>query len=321
MSRLAIIQRMLCRLTLFICIVYGLLLNVLIIGADVASPKRIVSISPVMTEILYAIGAGDYVVGATRWCNTPDAAKALPRVGDSTISIETVASLEPDVVLGLGNGESLEYSFKRWSIPATIYHSPRSVDDIFSVISQVADRVNRRASADELLSQLKIEVADIQSQTPSGSYMPNVLMIVWTPPYMSVGKRTFLSDMIRIAGGKNIMDDSDVSFPKISREIIVKRAPDVILLTSPDYQEIIAQDQVFSRTRAGQLGHMYVSPDPDIFSRAGPRFIHGLRLLRNIISRVPPPPPTPHTDRRPSLPSLHDLMLEDNDDVIPGQLP
>lgn len=261
----------------------GFLLLVLM-SVPVWPQQRIVSISPVITEILHALSATPALVGVTTLCNYPPEVQSLPKVGDSDPSIESVVLLQPDMVIGLGNDPRLKSQMEELNIRSHIFESPRTLRDIFTLIEEVGNLIGKQAEAKQLLERMDRELMDLSESRPQNP--PNVLVVIWFPPLITVGEGTFIYEMVEVAGGHHVVAVSDIDFPRVTEEILVYSQPEVIVVTHPSLKTAVLKDEIFLRTPAVQKNRVIDAIDPDLIVRAGPRFIEGIRELRKVFVSV-----------------------------------
>lgn len=246
-----------------------------------APPERIVSLVPSHTEILYALGLGDQVVGVTEYCNYPPAAAEKPTVGGySNIDLEQVIGLEPDLVLAssLHLGEI---------VPALQEHGlvvfvgePQSVADTLATIRTIGELTGHTDAADALVADMQARI-DAVTQTVAGAERPTVFWELGAELY-TAGPGSFINDLIILAGGENIAADADSPWPQLSVEAIVLGDPDVVVLADHNYgetAEMVAQRPGWDDITAVQEGRIFEITDDDIFSRPGPRVVDALEIL------------------------------------------
>ncbi len=248
------------------------------------APLRIVSIAPSITESLYAIGAGSLLVGRTDFCDYPPEATVLPSVGGfdaSTISIETILALEPDLVIGGSIYQAdLAESLTKAGIPVFIME-PRTVEEIMSSLQTLGKVTNHAEEAE-------IVVADMQQRMDAVSTIVNtipqdkrqtVFYEVWADPYMTTSGQTYIGELISMAGGVNIFEDLKETYPTISAEEIIARDPQVILGPSNHADQLtdaaIAGREGWSNIAAVKNKRIYIV-DGNIVSRTGPRVVDAL---------------------------------------------
>jgi iron complex transport system substrate-binding protein len=251
-----------------------------------AAPQRIVSLAPSNTEILFALGAGDAVVGVTNYCDFPAAAARLPQIGGftaNTISIEVILSLNPDLVLANGKDHlTIVAALQQENIPAIVLE-PETYDDIFANIELVGQVTGHEEEAARLLEDMKARQAVVMEKVASVGQedRPKVFWEVFDEPLMTAGPNSFIGQVIERAGGKNIFADLEETYPEISAEEIVKRNPEVIL--GPDSHgdkllpELLAARPGWEQIDAVKNKRIYLL-DANIASREGPRIVDALEL-------------------------------------------
>lgn len=248
-------------------------------------PERIISLAPAHTEILFAIGAGDKVVGVTAYCNYPPEAAECEKVGGFAgheISVERIISLRPDVVFSSGGYHTqLIEQLAKLDIPA-IALEPTSFGEIYKTIELLGHATGHTKQAKQVVRETQARVEAVQDAIGDDSHRPTVLYVVQAQPLMTVGSRSFISELIRLAGGRNIFDDVDADYPAINQEAVISRDPEIIVLPShgTEYGDL---DQLTKRAgweslRAVTGGRVY-KVDGDLMVRTSPRIVEGLEHL------------------------------------------
>lgn len=252
---------------------------------------RIVSLSPELTEILFAVGAGDRVVGNTTYCNYPKAAADVAKIGGfsaKTISVETIVSLKPDLVVGglSAHGQlatQLERAGLRFAaLPTTGFA------DVYDTIDLLG-----RVSGDEtmtktLIATMKARVASITAKTASipVDRRPIVFWETWDEPLMSAGPKTFTGQIIVAAGGRNCFEDSIADWPVVSFEALLARDPTWIM-AAESHGEALTMERLSRRPGWTSLSAVksgrVVLLDGDIVARAGPRFVDAIELMAKVL--------------------------------------
>ncbi len=194
-------------------------------------PQRIVSLAPSNTEILFALGLGDRVVGDTLYCDYPDAALSVEKVGGySDVDIEKVVSLDPDLILA-------EDIHKSDVIPAlenlgyTVYAVvPYNLNDIMASITTIGMLAGATQEAESIVNDMQTRIDNIVEKTQglAEDQKPSVLYVIWQEPIMSSGIDTPIYEMITKAGGISIVQD-ETGFPTLSLESVIDADPDVII--------------------------------------------------------------------------------------------
>jgi len=243
-------------------------------------PRRIVSISPGLTETLFALGLDDAVVGVSDFCDFPEAARARPKVGGVSPNLEVIVGLRPDLVLGTGGIGMREFAARmdRLGIPALGFE-PTSIDAVFERILRLGKITDRQAQAQELVVRLRRRLDAVTSRRPTGS-PPRVLYLVDEDPYITVGRGSFLYDVL-IKAGARPFDGGTTAYPRIGMEAIVGFDPEVIFFAddTPDGGErrlpAWRRWNVISAVRSGRL---YAIPR-GLVNRPGPRIIDAVEVI------------------------------------------
>lgn len=199
-------------------------------------PQRIISLIPGNTELLFAVGAGNSVVGVTNYCDYPPEAREIDKIGDATsMSLEKLVALDPDLVLASrGNNRELVYSLKALDVPVFVL-DPQSIEEVLDAIGMVGKLAGREEAARELLDAYRQRLAAVADRIGdlSESERPSVFVGSpfrdenWTP-----GPETYTSGVIRRAGGWNVADDLPPrTWSVYSLEHIISKNPQVLLST------------------------------------------------------------------------------------------
>lgn len=210
-----------------------------------ARPKRIVSIGPSITEFLFALGAGDRVVGVDEFSDEPAAAKQIEKVGGVKVNLEKVVSLRPDLVLTVKFSDGTIESLLSAGLTVLVV-DPQSISDV----SRTAVLVGRAVGADgaKLASDIDAQLSSVKDKVAAATTKPRVFHEVDasdpTKPF-TVGPGSYIQDLIVLAGGTNIAANSGSAYPQLSLEEVVKDDPEVIILGDADYGT--TPDQVAAR--------------------------------------------------------------------------
>lgn len=247
--------------------------------------RRIVSLVPSITEIVYAIGAQDRLVGVTDFCTYPPDAKRKPSVGGMVApSLETIVSLKPDVVVltTAGNREETFGQVRRLGI-ATVAVNPTSVSEVLEIIERVGALTEHPAEAGRLVASLRSRVKAV-SQRVAALARPRVLYVVWPEPLIVPGRASLVTELIELAGGRSVTLDAGEGYPRYSVEAALAQAPEVILLARHGFQNRpLAREQWerFTGLPAVRNGRLH-PVDGDVFHRYGPRMVDGLEVLARL---------------------------------------
>jgi iron complex transport system substrate-binding protein len=227
-----------------------------------AQVNRVVSLAPNLTETVYALGLEDRLVGDTNYCDTPEAAKSKPHVGDTkNPSIEAIVALHPDLVLATTSINRVETAdeLKRLGIP--VYTTdPHTVRGMLESTAHMADVMGARQQGGELVDKLQRRLDALQARLADRP-MVHVLFVVWFDPLQTIGPSTFIADALRWAGAESVITSSQ-PWPRISIEEVVRIEPDYIVFadnslgSSADELADLRRRPVWRDLSAVQLGHV-----------------------------------------------------------------
>jgi len=249
------------------------------------SPERIVSLAPSTTEILFAAGLGEKIVGVTNFCDYPEEAKHKPKIGGmSNPSLEEVVSLRPDIVVMTTDGNPREFALKLRSLNIKTF-----VFDSLT-IAELPDGIRKMGAALDETEKFNILASDIELtmeklKEHGMAYRKKVLFIVWPEPLIVAGQRTAADDAIKLLGGINIAADAIGRYPKYSIEEIFHQSPDIIFVGkgmsgkgSEDMRKLSSGllDRIAALPAVKNNRVFFVS---DSLFRLGPRIIDGIKEL------------------------------------------
>lgn len=198
-------------------------------------PARLVSLAPSVTEILYALGAGDALVGDTDYCDYPPEARQKPHVGALlNPSLEKIVALKPDLVLGTPEANRREVADQLERLGVPLYGlTAHSLEETLRSIDDLGRIVGREAQAEQLLRGLRARIAAVERRVHAAP-QPRVLFVVWYRPLVTAGPKSFIADVIRRAGGSSIADELEGDWPRPNLEFVLGRDPEVILFPRSD---------------------------------------------------------------------------------------
>jgi iron complex transport system substrate-binding protein len=196
------------------------------------SARRIVSLIPATTELLFAIGAGPVVVGRTAWCDYPAAAAKVPNLGDGIApSVEAVLASRPDLVLLYNSAQNAAIAGRLRGLGiAALRLNTDSLGDVERVGRLLGRLTGHEQAADSMAAVFDTALAAATTTPPP--HRPKVLLLVWEQPPMTIGRGSFLSELVERAGGRNLFADVTSSAGTVSIEAVASRDPDLILTTS-----------------------------------------------------------------------------------------
>jgi iron complex transport system substrate-binding protein len=254
-------------------------------------PEKIISLAPSNTEILYALGLEDKLVGVTEYCNYPEAAKQKPTVGGfSTVDIEKVIEIEPDLILAANiHKDEVIPSLERLGL-TVLTLDPKTVGDVLAAIELAGKFTGRVEQATRLTMEMESRIKAVTDKTSSLPEVerPKVFYILWHDPLMTVTPKTRIHELITKAGGINIASDLADDYPTISLEAVLIANPQVIIAGSGhgSGQDVPFQfaltEPLLAEVEARLKDRIY-EIDSDLTSRPGPRIINGLEKLAEFI--------------------------------------
>ncbi|MFQ5581024.1 MAG: helical backbone metal receptor [Mariprofundaceae bacterium] len=256
-------------------------LSILLLIAPLAqSAERILALSPHACEILFAVGAGKDVVGVADACDYPEAVQQLPSVGDfKRVNIEVALRLEPTMAVVFDRHMSGLLKLESFRVKVIQSH-PRTVQDVVHDILNLGHLTGHirqaRVLADNFTMRLKRIHQQIAEPIP-------VFYEAWSEPLVSSGARSFITDVLRASGAKNVFDHVAVESPRISVESVIKARPVAILV--PDMPGHVPVRRRFWHQYFGDSVKVVPVPQ-DMISRPGPRLIDGIEILSARLRKV-----------------------------------
>ncbi|MBN1449458.1 MAG: cobalamin-binding protein [Anaerolineales bacterium] len=251
------------------------------------APERIISLSPSNTEVIFAAGAGNLVVGDTEYCDYPEEAKAITKVGGfsaTTISVETIVSLNPDLVFA-GDADHQTVIDALEAAGVTVYSvKANTFEDVYANLALIGKLTGNEAVAAQVVDGMKARIAAVEEKvaTVPPEERPTVFWEIWDEPLMTSGPNTFSAQLIEIAGGVNIFPDLTEDYPQISVEEVVSRNPDVIMGPDTHGDKLIAEQLAarpgWEEITAVKDGRIYLI-DGNTSSRPGPRLADALEVI------------------------------------------
>jgi iron complex transport system substrate-binding protein len=243
--------------------------------------KRIVALAPHIVENLYAAGAGSAIVGAVDYCDYPEEAKKIPRVGAiGAHSLEAIVALKPDLVVAWTGSGGVKIQQKLQSLGIAVYMSdPHTLTDVARSIENLGALTGHSGTAQKnakaYLQGLQSLTEQYQSRNPV-----TVLYQVWYEPLQTLNDDHIISDVIRLCGGRNAFGDALTLAPTINMEAVIARNPEVIIASGmgearPDWLD---NWKAWPSLRAVQKEHLYFIP-PDLIQRHTPRILQGAQLM------------------------------------------
>lgn len=247
-------------------------------------PARIISLAPQVTEMLYALGLGERIVGVTAYCDYPSEAKQKPKVGGmSDPSLEAVVSLKPDIVVMTTDGNPKEFQRRLESLGIRTYvFKARRLSELPDAIREMGTALG----ADERASALAASMESVLKRPPRPPRKYSglkVLFVVWPEPLIVAGPGTAIDDALALLGMRNIAHDSPTSYPKFSIEEIIRAEPDYIVFGGGMKEQKGLSLKLLKRLKRTPAVRndkiFYVS---DRLYRLGPRITEGIDELEEL---------------------------------------
>nr|WP_224042831.1 cobalamin-binding protein [Cupriavidus respiraculi] len=247
--------------------------------------RRIVSLAPHVTEMLYAAGAGDRIVGTVAYSDYPPAAREIPRVGDNkALDLERIAALKPDLIVVWRHGNAQKQTDRLRALGLPLFLSePRKLEAIAENIEKLGTLTGTEEPARRAAQSFRGEVAALRASY-AGRAPVTVFYQVWQQPLMTLNGQHLVSDMLALCGGRNLFSNESLLVPTVSVEAVVAGNPEVLLTPSmgatrsdrplPDF----AMWERWKQMTAVARGNLF-SIDGDLVNRAGPRAVLGAQRI------------------------------------------
>ena len=260
------------------------------LGREITVPTkitRVVSLAPSVTENIFAVGAGDRLVGVTTFCNYPEEAKAIAKVGDTlTPNMETIIALKPDIVF-VSTASQIEAFMKTLEANeiAVYVTNPTSLDGVFKNLEQLGDILNTKDKSKRILDELKDREVKVCDRFATCSFadvggprvrITPVFVQISKEPLFTIGQGSFLNYVISEAGGMSVTSNVETAYPKLSKETASALNPEAIILS--DSEDNKEPNEVFKNSPAVRNGRVY-KVNADILSRPGPRLVDALEQI------------------------------------------
>ena len=241
--------------------------------------QRVIAMAPHVTELLFAAGGGDRIVGAVSYSDYPEAAKKLPNIGDNRqVDMERVLAMKPDLIVAWMHGSSERQidALRQLGIP--LFHSePKKLDDIADSLQRLGKLMGTEAVAEPAAADLRQKLAEL---TDKYAHRPTVRMFyqVWDKPLYTLSGAHIVSDAIRVCGGENIFASLKVTAPVVSIESVLQEDPEAIFGTAEKNYGGVNLWRQYPTMKAVRNDNLYTL-DGNLLNRAGPRMIVGTAAL------------------------------------------
>ena len=251
-------------------------------------PTKIVSLAPNNTEVLFALGLGDKVIGVTSYCDYPEEAKTKEIVGDfSGNNLEKIVELDPDLVLIYGGGNEDDNKILEDAGIKVLGFMPETIEAVMKDIETVGKATGKAKEASELIETMNTKKEEILDKV-KGQERVKVFYEIWHDPLMAAGKGSYIDELITLSGGENIAEDAEGAYPQYDLEQLIERNPEVYLTSSDTEDKTIE----FIKSRPGYENisaitndriYIFEGNESNIMSRPGPRIIEALELVAKSI--------------------------------------
>ena len=250
-------------------------------------PRRVIALAPNITEIVFALKQEHRLVGVTQFSDYPDEARKLAKVGSYVqLDIERIVALRPDLCLAIKDGNPRAVVARLESMQIPVYAlDPRNLHSVMETILAIGRLLNAENTARDLVQTMQARIVRVQQKVSQASSRPGVFFQIGISPIVSVGKETFIHELIEMAGGTNLAA-GNTPYPRFSREQVLGLSPEVIIITS------MARAAVFERVKAewyrwpslpAVRNQKIFIADSNLFDRPSPRLVDALELLAGLI--------------------------------------
>jgi iron complex transport system substrate-binding protein len=255
--------------------------------AYASPPKRIVSLAPSITEILFALGLDEEIVGVTTACDYPEAAKTVAKIGDAVSpDLETLVRLRPDLIIGIRglHRAGLSGELERLGLSATMT-DPGSVQKILEDIRTIGRLVGREAQADVLTASMMARIDSVRSRVQNEP-RPTILYVLWNEPLTTATSSSYIGELIELAGGNNLIRSDHKGYRLFGMEEVLLKNPEVVIFASEmglgaaqaERERWMRWEQV----AAVEENQLYVL-DSDLMHRPGPRIVEAIESLADLL--------------------------------------
>ena len=263
--------------------------------------KRIISLAPSITEILFALGLNEEISAVTDFCDYPEAVLNKPRIGGFVSpNIEKIVLLKPDLIIAIRDGNRWETIHRLIELGFSVFVvDPKDFDGVMRTVENIGEIVGRQDEGRRILTNMLTKKKEMMALTQSLS-KPKVFFQVGDTPMVTVGKGTLADDLIRLAGGKSISENELICYPLYSIESVLLKAPEIIIMTSmdskKDHAHLVKKWENWKSIPAVRMNAIYVI-DSNLVDRPTPRIERGLEALARIFHPEVFREKTPHQGR------------------------
>ena len=249
-------------------------------------PKRIVSLAPSITEMLFALGLDQEIVGVTEFCNYPPAALDKPKVGYAQPNLESIVALEPELIVAPKSFLRVDLlnRLEQLKIP-TMLLDAQTVEDILRHIQLLGRMVGRVPESLKVTETIRKQMTVLTARL-EGRPRPTLLFVINTDPLITVGPGSYIHQLIELAGARNAAGSAGTPYPRLSIEEVLRQNPEFLLFPTGQFEGIpqAEQDQWRRWTSLEAVKrNQFVHINSDILNRPGPRVLEALEALITIL--------------------------------------
>ena len=246
---------------------------------------RYISLAPSTTEILFALGLDEEIVGVSTYCDWPPQAKSKAKIGEfSQVNIEMILSLKPDYIFCTGLEQTgIIRELKRLKLKVYVA-DPKNIEELINSIRDIGRIINRIKEAEGLIRDMENQIEELSSKVKliPQEKRPKVFIEIWHDPLTTAGKGSYIDELVTSAGGINIAYDTKRPYSIFSQEAVIKRDPDCIILAYMDKEKpakLVGERFGWKGISAVKNNRLYNDIDPDVLLRPGPRVVRGLKEI------------------------------------------
>ena len=250
------------------------------------APRRVLSLAPSLTEMLFAIGLDEQIVGVTNFCNYPPAAAGKPKVGYTQPNLESLLALRPDMVAAPGEllRADVLAKLEALKVPTFIFEA-KSLEHILAHIHTLGRIFERSSAADVLTRHMRERIAEVSRRVETVE-RKRVLYVLSSHPLITVGPDSYIHQMIELAGGINVAAGTSGAYPRLSMETVLENDPEILVFPVGSTESVPEHEQQTWKRWTGLSAvqhHRLHVVSSDALNRPGPRVVDGLEQLAQVI--------------------------------------
>jgi len=245
-----------------------------------AKIERVVSLAPSLTENVFAVGAGEKLVGVTSYCDYPAEAQKIPKIGDTiNPNLETIIAQKPQLVLVTTASQIESFTGRMEDRGIAVFvTNPKSLEDVLRNLRQIGELLGTAEKSEQLVRNLEQRVSDIKNRVKNEKTVRVFVQI--SPEPFTIGRHSFVTDLIARAGGESVTKNVAESYPRISKETALASQPEAVILSSGDAMSEgnSRPAEIFKESPAVKNGKVF-KINGDLIARPGARLVDGLEEI------------------------------------------